>query len=183
MLSKRKSFATLCLLLILAGVTLALLKLPSPPPLVSAADFSTSRAEVLETDDSSVDTHGFVEYGTQRLKVRLPDGRIVSAENELRAQLDYDKKFKKGDTALVILPSNLSLGSMPDGPLVVRDYWRLGWVGVLFAAFAVFLVAFAGWTGVGALFTFFFSCLVVWKLLIPSVLSGYNPVLVSFVVV
>ena len=92
---------------------------------MSAADFSTSRAEVLETDDSSVDTHGFVEYGTQRLKVRLPDGRIVSAENELRAQLDYDKKFKKGDTALVILPSNFSLGSMPDGPLVVRDYWRL----------------------------------------------------------
>ena len=183
MLLKRKSTPTFVLLLLLAGLTYFLLKLPSPPPLVSAADFSTSRAEVLETDDSSVDTHGFVEYGTQRLKVRLPDGRIVSAENELRAQLDYDKKFKKGDTALVILPSNFSLGSMPDGPLVVRDYWRLGWIGVLFAAFAVFLVAFAGWTGVGALFTFFFSCLVVWKLLIPSVLSGYNPVLVSFVVV
>lgn len=183
MLFKRKNIATLCLLLLLAGVTIVLLKLPNPAPLVSAANLTTSMAEVLETDDSGIDTHGYVEYGTQRLKVRLPDGRVVSAENELRAQLEYDKKFKKGDTALVILPANLRPDEVPDGPLVARDYWRLGWACVLFSAFAILLIAFSGWTGLGALFTFFFSCLVVWKLLIPSVLSGLNPVLFSFVAV
>lgn len=180
MLLKRKNIAAFCLLLILAGATIVLLKMPNPAAFVAAPGFSSARAEVLETDDSGIDVHGFVEYGTQRLIVRLPDGRTVSAENELRAQLEYDKKFKKGDTALVILPANLAAHAEPDGPLVARDYWRLGWAGVLFAAFAALLVVFAGWTGLGALFTFFFSCLVVWKLLIPAVLSGRDPVWISF---
>lgn len=132
------------------------------------------RAEVVETDDSDVRRLGLIEFGTQRLKVRLPDGSVKTAHNELRAQLELDKKFAVGDAALVVLG---------DEPLVARDHWRLGWGAVLFGGVAVLLCAFGGWTGAKALFSFVFSCLAVWKLLVPLCLSGWNAAWTSFAVV
>ena len=163
--------------LAIACVALAL----SPGPRRLADDGArTCRAEVVEVDDSSLQLHGFVEFGTQHLKVRLPDGSVVPADNELRAQLELDKKFAPGDTALVVVPAQ----GVPDGAaLVARDHWRTGWCLSLFLAFCVLLCAFGGWTGAKALFSFVFSCLAVWKLLIPLVLAGWHASTVSFLTV
>jgi len=144
--------------------------LPGPRPLARTSG-ETARAEVVETDDSQLQTHGLIEFGTQVLKVRLPDGSVRTAHNELRAQLELDKKFAVGDTALVVLG---------DEPLTARDHWRLGWMGVLFGAFCLLLVAFGGWTGAKALFSFVFSCFAVWKLLIPLCLDGWDAGWTSF---
>ena len=139
----------------------------------------TVRAEVVETDDSGLQLHGLVEFGTQLMKVRLPDGRVFQAANELRAQMELDKKFAVGDTALVVLTPNAADGDI----LVVRDHWRMGWGFAFFAGFCVLLCVFGGWTGLKALFSFVFSCLVVWKLLIPLVLAGWHASTVVFVTV
>ena len=147
--------------------------LPGPRKLANEGG-ETSRAEVVEVDDSGLQVHGLVEFGTQKLKVRLPDGSVHDAHNEIRAQLELDKKFAVGDTALVILG--------PD-PLIARDHWRLGWMTVLFGGFALLLVAFGGWTGAKALFSFVYSCFAVWKLLIPLCLSGWPAGWTSFAVV
>ena len=134
----------------------------------------------METDDSALQLHGLVEFGTQHLKVELPGGRIVPAENELRAQMELDKKFAPGDTALVVIPPE----GVADGvALVARDHWRAGWAWAFFLAFCALLCAFGGWTGAKALFSFVFSCLAVWKLLIPLVLAGWHASSVSFLVV
>src|SRR5574344_1533422 len=127
-----------------------------------------ARAEVVEVDDSALQTHGLVEFGTEHLKVRLSDGKTYKAENELRAQMELDKKFRVGDVALVILPDELT----DDAILIARDHWRLGWGLAFFAAFSVLLCAFGGWTGAKALFSFLFSCFAVWKLLVPLSLAG-----------
>ena len=139
----------------------------------------TVRAEVVEVDDSGLQLHGLVEFGTQLMKVRLPDGRVFQAANELRAQMELDKKFSVGDTALVGLPPNAADGDI----LVARDHWRMGWGFAFFAGFCVLLCVFGGWTGLKALFSFVFSCLVVWKLLIPLVLAGWHASTVVFVTV
>jgi len=139
----------------------------------------TVRAEVVEVDDSGLQLHGLVEFGTQLMKVRLPDGRVFQAANELRAQMELDKKFSVGDTALVVLPPNAADGDI----LVARDHWRMGWGFAFFAGFCVLLCVFGGWTGLKALFSFVFSCLVVWKLLIPLVLAGWHASTVVFVTV
>ena len=152
---------------VLALCCAALLFVPGPRRLVDDG-VRTVRAEVVETDDSGLQLHGLVEFGTQQLKVRLPDGRMFQAANELRAQLELDKKFAPGDTALVVLPPNAADGDI----LVARDHWRMGWGFVFFAGFCILLCVFGGWTGLKALFSFVFSCLVVWKLLIPLVLAG-----------
>ena len=152
----------------------------APGPKTLANDgCSTATARVVEVDDSSLALHGFLEYGTQRLKVDLGEHGVFAAENEIRAQMDLDKKFKVGDTALVVVPADLK----PDSILVARDHWRLGWGGALFGGFCVLLVIFGGWTGAKALFSFLFSCFAVWKLLIPMCLSGWHASTVAFVTV
>ena len=157
----------------------ALLLAPGPRRLVDDGA-RTVRARVVETDDSALQLHGLVEFGTQHLKVELPGGRIVPAENELRAQMELDKKFAPGDTALVVVPSE---GIVEGVALVARDHWRTGWAWAFFLAFCALLCAFGGWTGAKALFSFVFSCLAVWKLLIPLVLAGWHASTVSFLVV
>lgn len=156
----------------LASACVALVLMPSPVRLVQGDGFRKVRAEVLSVDDSGIQLHGLLEYGTQRLRVRLRDGTEADAFNEIRAQLDLDKKFAPGDTALVAVP--VARGSAD--ALVACDHWRLGWAFALFACFAAFLCWFGRWPGVRALFTFFFSCLVVWKYLVPAVLAGRSAV-------
>ena len=171
-------FSAVIPVLTLAAACVALWFAPGPAKLV-ADKGETRTARVVATDDSAVMLHGFVEYGTQRLKVDLGERGVFAAENEIRAQLDLDKKFKVGDTALVVVPPDLK----PDSILVARDHWRLGWGAALFGGFCVLLVLFGGWTGAKALFSFVFSCFAVWKLLIPLCLAGWHASTVSFLTV
>ena len=94
-------------------------------------------------------------------------------------EMELDKKFSVGDTALVVLPPNAAGGDI----LVARDHWRMGWGFAFFAGFCILLCVFGGWTGLKALFSFVFSCLVVWKLLIPLVLAGWHASTVVFAAV
>ena len=149
---------------VLALLCAAMMSIPGVNPIVRDAGVIKT-AKVTEVDDSLVVKTGLLEYGTQRLKVKLPDESLRSAANELRAQLDLDKKFAPGDVALV---------SEDEEPLVARDHFRLGWMAALFILFSALLLCFAGWTGLKALFSFLFCCLAVWKVLIPLTLSGIS---------
>lgn len=171
--------STILLSLFLAIATIYLIAKPGANILVSAPLKATTKAKVVDVDDSSVEDLGAVRYGTQRLRVSLPDGREFNAENELRAQMELDKMFQAGDTIVVELPETVE----EDTVLFARDYWRIGWAVALFVLFSVLLCVFGGWTGLRALFTFFFSCLAIWKILIPAVLNGASASLVSFLTV
>ena len=166
------------LIAFLALGCLGLWFLPGPRQLAENRG-RTVCAEIVETDDTGIALHGLVEFGTQRLKVRFPDGSVHDAANELRAQMELDKKFKVGETALVVVPSQIREGDV----LVARDHWRMGWGFVFFGAFCLLLCVFGGWTGAKALFSFVFSCFAVWKLLIPLVLDGFPASTVTFLTV
>ena len=169
---------------VMAGVlafACAALSLLPPPKTVAHENGTPVRAKVVEVDDSGLSLLGMVEYGTERLRVELKDGpaagQVFDAANELRGQLDIDKKFEVGETASVTWPEG---GAEAGATLVARDHWRLGWMAVLFGLFSLLLVAFGGWTGAKALFSFVFSCFAVWKLLVPLCLGGWSASWVSF---
>ena len=178
-----RSIADLLVISALLIATACLWRAPGPTPIVEEPGLKTERAKVLSVDNDGLQVHGLVRFGTQRLTVRLADGREAEAYNELRAQLELDKTFEPGDTAIVVVQNRRD--DEEDEPPVVhaRDHWRLGWMGLLFGAFAVLLVAFGGFTGLRALFTFFFSCLAIWKLMIPYALEGHSAALASFLTV
>jgi uncharacterized membrane protein len=144
----------------------------------------TLSARVVSVDNKALVLTGALEYGTQVLEVELLEGecagRRFRAENEIRAQLDIDKKFAPGDIAAVVWPDG---GANVGDTLVARDHWRLGWMWALLGMFTLMLIAFGGWTGAKALFSFFFSCLAVWKLLVPLCLAGHSAAWVSFATV
>ncbi len=168
---------------VLAGVfallTLALVFLPTGFENRIQGNSVRCRGLVTSVDNSLVRNHGVVKIGTQDLMVRILDGpfrdREVSAENELTGKLELDKFFAKGDTALMVL-------SLKDGDIFyanAQDHYRLGLELVLLALFALLLLVFGGWTGAKALLSFVFSGLAVWKLLLPALLKGYDPILAS----
>ncbi len=148
---------------------------PGPRP-VASDEGSFIRARVLETDDSLVFKVGVINAcGSQKLTVEILEGpakgRVCTAYNHLRGNLDLDDQFFPGDVAVVAVPESALQNS--EESLVARNHWRSGWSAALFIGFCVLLFAFGGWTGLKAIFSFVFSCLVVWKGVIPLALRGW----------
>jgi len=163
-----------CIFSVLLICSVLLCLIPPPPQVAKTTGFKTS-GKVLETDDSSVERHDLVLFGSQRLKVRITSGKfkgmVVNASNELRAQLELDKFFKVGDRVVL---TNETDEINEDSSLIARDYDRSIWTVLLFSLFCILLCVFSGWTGFNALLSFVFSCLVIWKAVIPLSLRGWS---------
>ena len=137
------------------------------------------KMEVLKTDDSGVHQYGIIKTGDQRLNVKILGGTFKNTEteavNHLTGKLEFDRIYAKGDVALAALDSQ--------GNEIVKvtalDYYRLNVQLLLLAVFCVPLLLFAGWVGVRSLLSFFFTAMVLWKILLPGLLKGWNPVLAS----
>lgn len=142
------------------------------------------RARVLAVDDSGLQTLGHVQYGSQTLEVELLDGdrkgMRARAGNTVRGQMELDTIYRPGDVLLASAPSaELSENATP--VLTALSPWRLAPTLAVFALFALLLVAFAGRTGLNALTSFVFCAFVVWRVVVPLALAGWNASLVAFV--
>ena len=142
------------------------------------------KARVISTDNSEVVRNNFLCYGSQVLKIEVLTGKYrgkqFTAANELRMQLDLDKLFEPGD---IVLASIMHDADPERDTVNAQDYYRIDWTIVLFCLFALLLLIFGSWTGFNALLSFVFSCLVVWKAVIPLCLAGVNALLVTFLAV
>ncbi len=161
-----------CLLLIVA-----LLLLPTGyEGAVQYKEAERCIARVEQVDDSAIVDTGLVRSGEQRCTVvflnGLFRGETAIAINLLQGSLEQDKLFTPGDTAQVVVSH--------DGQTIRRvtmiDHFRIPGELLLAVLFVVFLIAFAGRTGVRALLSFVLTVLAIWKLLVPMYLKGYNPI-------
>ena len=141
-------------------------------------------AKVLAVDNSNVDTLGLAYRGTQHLEVEITGGKRAGerfkANNELISQMELDKLFEVGDTALVGVLDSAQPGV---DTINAQDHYRVNQTALLFGLFSLLLICFGGYTGFNALLSFVFSCLVIWKLVIPLCLQGANALLVTFLAV
>lgn len=141
-------------------------------------------ARVLSVDNSNLQSTGLVQRGEQNLKVEILGGRWkgehFSAVNVLRAQMELDKTFAPGDKVLVAILDDVDPHTYT---LNAQDHYRIGYTVLLFSLFALLLIVFGQFVGFTSLLSFVFSCLVIWKLLIPLCLKGHSALLVSFTVV
>ena len=139
-------------------------------------------AEVTAVDNSAIVDTGLVRSGEQRCTVTflngLFKGKTATAINLLQGSLEQDKLFAEGDTAQVVISY--------DGETINRvsmtDHFRVPGELLLAALFVVFLVLFAGRTGVRAILSFALTVLAIWKLLVPMYLNGYNPIWVGLAI-
>jgi len=136
-------------------------------------------ARVIAADDSAIVDTGLIRSGEQRCEVEILSGRFKGrsaiAVNLLMGSLEQDKIFVPGDKAQVVVSS--------DGEGITHismiDHYRLPLEWLLAGIFALFLVVFAGKTGLRAILSFALTILAIWKILVPLYLQGYNPIWVG----
>lgn len=143
---------------------------------LSATDIATGETLTLEqkSDPKQMAGRNLIFFGSQHLTVCIKSGfhkgETFQAGNELRAQMELDKFFVPGDRVVVVSPkADIEQGDI----LLAQDYARNIWTYALFFAFCVLLCIFGRLTGFNALLSFVFSCLLIWKVVIPLVLRGW----------
>ncbi|MBI9096031.1 MAG: YibE/F family protein [Sphaerochaeta sp.] len=142
-------------------------------------------ATILEVDNSLVKVIGPVVEGVQQVVIKVRRGPFAGEEletsNILIGKKELDKLFVPGDTALVVLDLTLDGSSVVHANVI--DHYRTGKSLLLVAVFFICLLLVAGWIGFKAIISFVFTGIILLKLLLPSFLWGFNPILVAFGVV
>lgn len=142
------------------------------------------RGRVLEVDNSLIQQYGILKAGSQSLTVEILNGDFkgqrVDARNDLIGKMETDKMFAVDDVAMVMLTVSA------DDQIVsatAYDHYRLHIEGGLLLLFGLFLVIFAKSAGARAMLSFIFAMMTLWKILLPGILNGHDPVLLSLGVV
>lgn len=133
-------------------------------------------ALVLSTDESTVIDTGLIRSGEQRCRLEILSGPFrgsrTEGRNMLSGSLEQDKLFSAGDKALVRI--NYLDGEILNVSMI--DHYRAPWELLLAGLFVLLLIAFAGRTGLRAVLSFVLTVLMIWKVLVPLYLRGWNPV-------
>ena len=171
--------------LIMCGVMLVvcalLCLLPDAQTNVTNA-FPREQVRIDEVDNTMLDAIGITYNGVQVCRVTILTGERAGENhlsyNYLNSSLDKDKLFVPGDTAWAMLQPGSS-------KLVVTliDHYRAETEMWIFVVLALALIVFGGVIGCGALVSLVASAVIVWKLLIPLLLQGVNPIAAAFVTV
>ena len=146
---------------------------------------------VVSVDNEEVLLAGPGAVGVQFVSVVINGGAWkgsrVDAVNHLNGQRAVDELYGPGDK--ILLAVQVSDDKVTDAKAI--NSYRQNWELVLFAVFAVALIAYARVIGLKALFSFVFSLGVLWFFYIPNLLNGVAPlplslmvlVLLSFVII
>lgn len=143
-----------------------------------------SKGTVLSVDNSQLQHHSLVTVGVQVLDVTILDGKhkgeTFTVSNQLMGRLDIDKAFSVGDSVLLVVTYT------PEGTIdtiTPQDHYRIDMELGLLCLFAMLLILFGGITGAKALLSFVFTGLVLWKIFIPSLLLGVDPIWLALAIV
>lgn len=143
-----------------------------------------AKGRVIEVDNGGLQQHAIIRVGSQQLVVEVLEGiykgHTFQAGNQLLGRLDVDKVFVKGDDTLLVITRNADSSI---NTVTVQDHYRIGLEFLLLGLFALLLLLFGGWTGAKALLSFFFTGLVLWKVFVPMLLLGVQPVPLGFGIV
>ena len=176
-----KSHRTLAPTFLAAVILLVLIFLPTGfEGALTYQNADRVKARVISTDESDIVDTGLIRTGEQRCTVLILggmfEGQETQAVNRLNGSLSQDKIFAPGDTAFIAVSH--SGGEITAATMV--DHYRLDKEGVLALIFLLLLVVFAGKTGLRAILSFAVTLLTMWKVLVPCLLKGYDPVAVAF---
>lgn len=137
------------------------------------------KAEVISADNSDITDNGLIRTGEQRCEVKILEGKfkgkITAAVNRLNGSLAQDKIFSQGDTAFIVV----SYSNDKITAVTMTDHYRLDKEAFLAGMFLLLLILFAGKTGFRAIISFIATVLLMWKVLVPCMLKGWNPIWLS----
>ncbi len=136
----------------------------------SGSDIEHQIGTVESVDNSTLTVVGTAKIGTQKLNVRLSNHQLVETENLLTGAMEYDEYYQPGDRVV--------LAHQQDRYHAVALF-RLPVLIGLMLLFAVGLLGYARKVGLYALLSFIGSIAIVFGFLIPGLLAGYSPILIT----
>ena len=174
----RKDFIFVGLTLVL---TIVLFLLPNEFQREAYPNSARARAVVRSVDNSGVAQFGLVRQGDQGVELEILKGEYkgleVKADNILMGTMELDKIFEEGDRVLAVLTFNPETREIVSA--VAYDHYRIDKEIILMILFVVLLLAYARWTGLKALLSFVFTGMIIWKVLLPGYLRGWDPVFLA----
>lgn len=142
-----------------------------------------SKARVIAVDNTNLIQKGVVRMGEQVVTVRLLKAPYKNLEtnavNLLGGKLEFDTVYQVGDLAWVLVERG------GDGSIVFANMvslYRVSKELQLLGVFAFLVLMVLGWKGARTLLSFTLAFLLIWKVLIPLCLKGYEPILVALLV-
>jgi len=148
----------------------------------SAYGSNTIRAKVLAITEEGTTKLGEVEQSYQIFDVVILDGEfqgvVTSVDYGLRQITSSQVKIQSNEIILV------SVGVRPDTGEVrafFTDFVRSKSILILFIVFVFFSVLISGWKGVRSIISILFSLGVILFFILPQILAGRDPVLISIV--
>ena len=176
-------FQVVLLLGVLAYIALSFLQWLQPPaeetPAVMGYASNTYRAEVLEIIEEGTSEVAGQMQPYQIASVRLLEGPYQGQRLEidygLRQVRPADQALQPGEQILV------TVSSRPEGGVSAffTDFIRTRSLLVLLLCFVIFSILISGWKAVRSLLGMAFSLVVIVGYIIPRILDGQDPVLVS----
>jgi len=139
--------------------------------------FYRAEVQAVETEEGELLGRKLI---TQNLTLKILDkdkkGEIIVVENGGGTDLQESQIYKKGDVLVVV---QTMVGDKEQ--YYIQDRYRLpGLLGML-VFFLVLTIIFAGRQGIGSMIGLIASVAVLVGYLVPSLLGGQNPVLVTFI--
>ncbi|MHC1772773.1 MAG: YibE/F family protein [Flexilinea sp.] len=143
------------------------------------------RAKVISVNNTGMYKTGMITQGEQSCVIQIETGphkgEQVKGVNLFTGRYEFDKVFNEGDKAWVLL----EFGDKEQIKIIFAnmiDHYRAEKELFLIALFAGSMILFSGFTGVRTLLSFAFALLSIWKVLIPFMLEGYNPLMIALIV-
>jgi uncharacterized membrane protein len=134
-------------------------------------------ARITAVDNSVIRQLGPVKEGEQQLELRVLTGRFAGgtyrSSNNLVGKMEIDKLFAPGDRVLVVV--DLKDGGREAAYVNVIDHFRVDVIALLTLLFLGLLILLGGWTGAKSVLSFAFTALAIFKLLMPAMLWGWDP--------
>ncbi len=141
-----------------------------------------AKGKVVKVDNSDLKQIGMITTGNQLIKIKILNstlkGKLIEGRNQLVGKLEFDKIFDLNDKVLAVINYKNNKISYCN----IIDHYRINWEIILILIFLIILIFYAGLTGLKAIISFIFTFIMIWKILLPGFLNGYNPLLLSILI-
>ena len=141
------------------------------------------KAKVISVDNKNVHSIGMTNQGEQKCNIEILNGtfkgEVVKGVNLLSGKLEEDKLFRVNDKAFVLIEKNANDEFIFANMI---DHYRLDKEVLLVGLFVLVLIIFSGTTGVRTIISFTFTLVCIFKLFIPMLLKGYQPIFLALAI-
>jgi uncharacterized membrane protein len=134
-------------------------------------------ALVLELEDKNKneETHLHEQKVTLRLLSGEYKGQEIRTTHHFSGVPGLDLDIQKGDKVVLYIESKQ--GELEN--IYISDMYRIDWTLAIIILFVLLLLIIGGWKGFKSLIALGITILSIFEILIPSIVIGYNPLLVT----